>query len=423
MSRNKYYLIIPIVLVFFNELSLPQNYWEVINSPTSELLRNLSAVDENYVWAAGTNGTIIRTTNGGGNWVLLNSGITTAIYDIFFLNRNLGWAVTFPFDPPYYTRILKTTNSGDSWTISQYPQEFAQFRTIHFIDSLNGFLGGSRIERTSDGGNTWHSVNIDSNAVSNYPVIRFKFYDENIGYACGGQRDQAGVMWRTTDGGFNWFAAGMSPDEIFDFHIFDAQNVIALSGDPEWIYPLELVRTTNAGIEWTSVPTEHYALSFALDFRTPQEGWSASGFFFLFSSDGGNNWDTINTPGQTAILDLQFVNDTLGFACGQDGALLRYVKSSPIIIPYDTTVTQLFQNYPNPFNEKTNIEYYLVENSFVRIEMFNSIGQRVQSLINQFIEKGHHRIEFTDNSLASGVYLYTLTAGEIINTKKMLIVR
>ncbi len=423
MIINKHYPILLSAVILITELAFPQNFWEVINSPTSELLRNLSAADEKYVWAAGTNGTIVRTTNGGEDWLLLNSGVTTAIYDIFFLNRNQGWAVTFPFNPPYYTRILKTTDSGDSWLISQYPEEFIQFRTIYFKDSLNGFLGGNRIERTSDGGNTWFSVNVDSNAVSNYPVIRFKFYDQNIGYACGGQRDQAGVMWRTTDGGFNWFADGMSPDEIFDFYIFDAQNVLALSGDPEWIYPLELVRTTNAGINWTSTPTEHYALSFALDFRTPEEGWSASGFFFLFSSDSGNKWDTIHTPLNTAVLDLRFVNDTLGFACGQDGAILRYVKRSPTIIPYDTTLTQLFQNYPNPFSEKTFIEYYLVEDSFVRIDIHSSIGKRVHLLINQEMAKGYHKIEFTGNSLASGVYFYTLNAGGIVKTKKMLIVR
>jgi hypothetical protein len=58
-------------------------------------------------------------------------------------------------------------------------------------------LVAARIERTTDGGYTWNPVFVDSSEVSDYPVIRFKFYDEMLGYASGGQRDQAGVMWRT----------------------------------------------------------------------------------------------------------------------------------------------------------------------------------------------------------------------------------
>lgn len=417
------YIVAVILVICCSQFILPQTGWEVINSPTTELLRNLSAVDEYYVWAAGTNGTIVRTTDSGENWTVLNSGVTTAIYDIFFLNRDLGWAVTFPFNQPYFTRILKTTDGGENWEIIQYPEEFIQFRTIHFLDSLNGFLGGARIEKTTDGGYTWNPVIVDSSIVSDYPVIKYKFYDDLLGYASGGQRDQAGVMWRTSDGGSNWSAYGTSPDEIFDFHILDSLRVIALSGDPEWLFPVVIISTTNAGLEWSIVPTEHYALSFALDFRTPFEGWSASGYFFLVTYDAGQSWDTVQTPGQTAILDLQFANDTIGFACGQDGAILRYLKRSPIIIPYDTTFTQLFQNYPNPFNEKTSIEFFLLNDSFVKINIFNITGEKVKSLKNELMIKGHHTIEFSENSLANGVYFYTLMAEGVFETKKMMLIR
>lgn len=423
MKHISSYIAAAVIMICVSQLIMPQTGWEVITSPTTELLRNLSAVDEHYVWAAGTNGTIVKTTDGGNNWTVLNSGVTTAIYDIFFLNQDLGWAVTFPFNQPYYTRILKTVDGGDNWEIIQYPEEFVQFRTIHFLDSLNGFLGGARIERTTDGGYTWNPVIVDSSIVSDYPVIKFKFYDDLLGYASGGQRDQAGVMWRTSDGGNNWSAYGTSPDEIFDFHILDSLRVIALSGDPEWLFPVVIVSTTNAGLEWSMVPTEHYALSFALDFRTPFEGWSASGYFFLVTDNAGQSWDTVHTPGETAIFDLQFANDTIGFACGQDGAILRYLKKSPIIIPYDTTFTQLFQNYPNPFNKKTAIEFFLLNDSFVKINVFNITGEKVKSLKNELMIKGHHTIEFSENSLANGVYFYTLMAEGVFETKKMMLIR
>lgn len=425
MKRNPTYILTLIILISFNQFISPQNGWEVLNSPTSELLRNLSAVDENYIWAAGTNGTIIRTTNGGENWSILNTGVTTAIYDIIFLNRNQGWAVTFPFDPPYYTRILRTIDGGDNWEIIQYPDEFVQFRTIHFLDSLNGFIGGARIERTTDGGYTWNAVTVDSSAVSDYPVIRFKFYDNQLGFASGGQRDQAGVMWRTSDGGLNWAAAGISPDEIYDFHILDSMNVVGLSGDPEWIYPTEIVRTTNAGVEWTSVSTPHYALSFALEFRKPNEGWSASGYFFLLTTDAGESWDTVYTPDQTAILDLQFINDTIGFACGQDGALLKYVGSTVNVINEITPVSQfkLVQNYPNPFNPITIIKWQTPISSHNLIKVYDFLGNEVATLVNEYRQMGDHEITFNADKLSSGVYFYTLSADGFFQSKKMLLIR
>lgn len=419
------YILTIIILISFTVFIIPQNEWEVLNSPTSQLLRNLSAVDENYIWAAGTSGTIIRTTDGGESWSILNTGVTTAIYDVFFLNRNLGWAVTFPFDMPYFTRILKTTDQGDTWEIIQYPDEFVQFRTIHFLDSLNGFLGGAQIKRTTDGGYTWKPVAIDSSSVSDYPVIRFKFYNNLLGYASGGQRDQAGVMWRTSDGGLNWAAAGISPDEIFDFHILDSMNVVGLSGDPEWIFPTEVLRTTNAGVTWTSVSTPHYALSFALDFRKPNEGWSASGYFFLVTTDAGENWDTVNTPQQTAIFDLQFINDSIGFACGQDGALLKYAGSSVNVINDIMSVNQfqLGQNYPNPFNSGTIITWQTPVASHNLVKVYDLLGNEVDVLVNEYLQAGDHKIAFNADKLSSGIYFYTLIVNGLFQSKKMMLIR
>jgi hypothetical protein len=145
--------------------------------------------------------------------------------------------------------------------------------------------------------------------------------------------------------------------------------------------------------------------------------------FFPCNYDAGQSWDTVHTPGQTAILDLQFANDTIGFACGQDGAILRYLKMSPIIIPYDTTFTQLFQNYPNPFNKKTAIDFFLLNDSYVKINVFNVTGEKVKSLKNELMTKGHHTIEFSENTLANGVYFYTLMAEGVFETKKMMLIR
>lgn len=419
------------LILIINTGIAAQDNWQKLDSPTNELLRNLSAVDENYVWAAGPNGTIIRTTNGGNDWETLNSGVTTAIYDIFFLNRNLGWAVTFPFEQPYFTGILKTTNGGDDWQIDQYPEEFIQFRTIHFLDSLNGFIGGARIEKTSDGGETWHSVIVDSNAVSDYPVIRFKFFDDQLGFASGGSRDHAGVMWRTTDGGLNWTAESVSPDEVFDFHLKDSLNIVALSGDPEYIFPTVLVKSTNAGADWISTNLQHFIISWAIDFRTVNEAWSASGINFLFSSDGGDNWSVKETPDNAAVFDIQFVNDTVGFACGQDGVLLKYTGSAVnVAVDPDLTINnfELYQNFPNPFNPVTTIKFkipgqVLNDNLLIKLKVFDILGNEIAILVDEEKSAGVYEVEFFPDNLSSGIYFYTLSAGNFIETKKMILLR
>ncbi|MCJ7553608.1 MAG: T9SS type A sorting domain-containing protein [Ignavibacteriaceae bacterium] len=423
MNSKLTHTIIFLIFLFVSSQLLAQNTWEPLNSPTDQLLRNLYALDENYVWAAGGNGTIVKTTNGGDDWAILNTGVTTFIYDVFFLNENIGWALSFPFTPPFIQKILKTTDGGNSWNIQNYPEEFTLFRTVYFLDSLKGFMGGNYIASTSDGGVNWIRANVDSSLLSDYPVIKFKFFDDQIGFACGGARDRAGVMWRTTDGGLNWSAQGVSPDEVYDFHIQDSLNIIALSGDPEWIYPVGIILSSNAGLEWTFTNTEHFALSFALDFRTENEGWSASGTFFLYTSDSGESWEKINTPDSAEIYDLQFVDEYTGFGSGASGALIRIKFDKPINPSLDTTMFFLNQNYPNPFSEKAVITFFLLEDSNVKLEIHDILGRKVKSLIDERKSKGPHSIDLNLNNFSSGVYFYTLTANNFRQTKKMIYLR
>lgn len=84
--------------------------------------------------------------------------------------------------------------------------------------------------------------------------------------------------------------------------------------------------------------------------------------------------------------------------------------------------------YPNPFNPSSNIEFALPKSSHVTLEVFNVLGQKVATLIDQRLNAGRHRAEWggTDaqgNTVSSGVYLYRLTAGEFVATKKMVLLK
>ncbi len=84
---------------------------------------------------------------------------------------------------------------------------------------------------------------------------------------------------------------------------------------------------------------------------------------------------------------------------------------------------ELNQNYPNPFNPTTLISYSIQTNSFVRLEVYSVSGQRVKVLVNSNQEAGSYNLTFDGSSLASGVYIYRLTAGEFVVSKKMQLLK
>ena len=84
---------------------------------------------------------------------------------------------------------------------------------------------------------------------------------------------------------------------------------------------------------------------------------------------------------------------------------------------------ELHANYPNPFNPATLISYSLVEDTHVSLDVYNMLGNRVQSLVNGPQSAGMHQVMFRADRLASGVYLYRLTAGETVRTRRMILVK
>jgi len=83
----------------------------------------------------------------------------------------------------------------------------------------------------------------------------------------------------------------------------------------------------------------------------------------------------------------------------------------------------LMQNYPNPFNPITQIKYALHKECWVRLEIYNILGQKVASLVDEVLKAGYKKVEWDADSFSSGIYFYRLKAGDFVETRKMVVLK
>ncbi len=129
----------------------------------------------------------------------------------------------------------------------------------------------------------------------------------------------------------------------------------------------------------------------------------------------------MDTLGNIYVTGISFKSSGKGVCTtikyNQNPALVGDYKSSKVDEFY------IFPNYPNPFNSSTKIEYNLPRTEKVKIEVFNILGQRIETLINKSMPAGSNEVEFTAKDLPSGVYYYKIETEEFREVRKMLLIR
>jgi hypothetical protein len=175
-----------------------------------------------------------------------------------------------------------------------------------------------------------------------------------------------------------------------------------------------------------------------------------------------SEWDVtvpcwfICLPNETKIITLwgkvvtsDFMNENKEFQIGWNSSNYLWLSGSPIIednfpqykniiIIGDTSAeeseipeivqSELIGNYPNPFNPNTMISFYLPSPEDVKLEIYNVKGQKVKTLVNNYLNSGQHRITWNGaddcgKNVSSGVYFYKIKADKFIQTKKMILTK
>lgn len=197
--------------------------------------------------------------------------------------------------------------------------------------------------------------------------------------------------------------------------------------------------STNTGIKLLSSPTESLT---AIDFV---EGYNTSDstlydYLNYGSIDNFYQSDSAGSVVFTSVADtILDINQSFEFyfavAVGANPSILdsvitaaeqRYSGLITSVAENDEpkpTGFSLSQNYPNPFNPTTSIEYQVSRHEMATLKVYDILGSEIKTLVNKVHSPGTYKIKFDASELPSGVYFYRLQAGELVQTRKMLLIK
>jgi len=162
--------------------------------------------------------------------------------------------------------------------------------------------------------------------------------------------------------------------------------------------------------------------------ETMKEVWKVPFARLANATTTDGEFRTMNIPlnglkGKEVYLDVNiaaecepiFVDDYYIYGT-EDTKMRKFFEQTPIV----PTQYALYQNYPNPFNPSTTIRFDLVEPQNVLLKIYNTLGQEVKTVVNDYYEAGSHEVQFNASSLSSGTYFYRIIAGDKLNATKTL---
>jgi Secretion system C-terminal sorting domain len=356
---------------------------------------------------------VILSTDFGNSWANVSTGLAARQIDVLFANGSDLFAAEND------AGIYRTTNYGASWAITgltvEYISGFAAIGTNLFASSkYNG------VYLSTDNGTSWNFVN---SGLTN-TMTRSIFTDgSNLFVGTYG----GGGIFLSTNNGTSWTVinSGLTQKYIYSFAKIGS-NIFAGS------WSAGIFRSTNNGTDWTTcnngIPGTNPILAFAASGTNLFAGTSGDGVYL--STNYGDNWSEVNDGLTSLSLNALAVYGSYLYAGGDVSGVWRRPLSEMITGIEDEQNRlpgsfSLLQNYPNPFNPTTNIQFTLKNSQFVRLTVYDVLGNKITTLVNEEKPAGSYNVEFTIKNvqLSSGVYYYQLKAGDYSETKKMLLLR
>lgn len=313
--------------------------------------------------------------------------------------------------------IWKLNTDGQTWTdmsheLRNYPSkqaiDIADMNSDGLLDVVGHGSGNCHI-LFGDGGSSWSLVYSFTTPSPGYnQALRAGADVDNNGYGDIVLVNEKQISLFTYRNYCMFFMETSSPDSTRIVPIYPRGHETIIGGSAGWIeWMTEIVGAQPANVK-IELSTDGYNGPYSLLADSlPNNGRHQLVWPWYVLSDSchikltltGQDTVTAVTPAAFSILGQQ------------------------VSIEDETTVPDkafLVRQYPNPFNATTTIEFLLIEREFVKIEIFDLRGRRIEILLSQVRQPGTHRIIWDATGYASGIYYYRIQAGENSRTKRMM---
>ena len=394
----------------FKSTDFGESWFPVNNGIAAANTVAINFEKEGNLYAACWSSGIHKSTDKGLTWEVKNNGLTN-VYMYSVISDDNGILMAGSDQGAF-----RSTDKGDNWT--QVNGNFFYFLYKDKYNRLYGLDYGSGLFRSTDGGLNW--TRIDRGFRNGY-IYGFAMDSSNNIYA----GTVGGALYKSTNDGNTWSKVYQSSNT----DTFISYIAIAPNG---YIYATNIregiIRSTDNGQTWTKKRTDT-GWQDIYPINIDKKGViyaSGSNSKFYSSTNNGDTWDDITDNLKlTSVRDIIFDKDGQMFLATDESVW----RSNPLwtgdIKEEQSVISNytLSQNYPNPFNPITTIKYSIKDAGFVKLQIYDILGREIKTLVNEEKQAGEYEVRFDGNNLATGVYLYKLTAGPFTQIRKMQLLK
>jgi photosystem II stability/assembly factor-like uncharacterized protein len=408
---KKIVLLLQVLLIlFFTRFAISQG-WVLQNVPfTTGVFNDMKFLNANTGFITNTTPSLIKTTNAGFNWQVINN---FAIGTISIIDSTCMYITGYN---NLYSKLYKSTNCGFSWD-SLLPHYSVGYSSIYFFNRDTGLISGSDgdwdyIWRTINGGNSKELLfTISGSFYGKFRFLKEKIEGEYYGLIFDGQ-----CWFKTTNSGISWYQMPNIPT------YYQIGSIFFINKDTGWAsvsnnYLNYIFYTINGGYNWETQNLPSSQPAHDIYFANPRKGWIGFGQNICATTNGGLNWGIQTIPGGSSS-KLFFLDSLTGWTTAYLYTLAHTTNGGGIINKIANIKEQiikeyiLYQNFPNPFNPVSNIKYKISNTEVgslklgVRIDVFDILGKEIATLVNEKKNPGEYVVQFDGHRFSSGIYFY-----------------